>query len=79
MKSIDLRTVSTEEWAAWMADYVASVKDGSLRAEMEADLDPEWVAKYGDASWDAFLVVSGFCSQWDPLLTHPEPRPHGEG
>jgi len=54
----------------------AAIEDGSFRAETDAELDPKWVAQYGDAAWDAALVVSGHCAPWDPLLTHPAPRPH---
>jgi hypothetical protein len=75
LRSIDIGSCTREEFDAWQAEYVASVEDGSLRAEMDAKMDPEWVARYGDASWDAMLVVSGYCSAWDPILTHPAPRP----
>ena len=34
---------------------IAAVEDGSLRKEIEATLDPEWVRKYGDAAWQAVL------------------------
>jgi hypothetical protein len=75
LRSINIRTATKEEFDRWQAEYVAAVEDGSLRAEMDAEMDPEWVARYGDASWDAMLVVSGYCAPWDPILTHPEPRP----
>jgi hypothetical protein len=68
-------TSTPEELEAWRLAFVASVEDGSLRAKVDAKVDPEWNAKYGDSSWDAALVVSGFCAPWDPILTHPEPRP----
>ena len=77
MKKIDLRTATDEEFAAWEAAFNAAIEDGSFRAETDAELDPEWVAQYGDAAWDAALVVSGWCAPWDPILTHPAPRPHG--
>lgn len=32
----------------------------ALRQEIEADLDPEWVKEFGDASWKAALTVMGF-------------------
>ena len=70
-------TMTPEELEAWRIAFVASIEDGSLRAEQDSKLDPEWLAKYGDASWDAAMVVGGILAPWDPLLTHPEPRPPG--
>jgi len=52
--------MTDEELDAWTAEFVASVEDGSLRAETEIGLDPEWLAKYGDASWAAALAVVGY-------------------
>ena len=31
----------------------------ATRKEIEAKLDPEWVAKYGDAAWAAALALIG--------------------
>ena len=83
MRKIDLRTATDEEYAAWGAEFDAAIEDGSLRAEIEAEIDaeggpesdPEWKAKYGDDAWDTALIVSGYCAPWDPILTHPSPRP----
>ena len=60
MRSIDLRTATHEESDAWLAEFIAAVEDGSLRAEMEKGEDPEWQARYGDASWDAALICIGY-------------------
>ena len=71
------------------AEFIAAVEDGSLRAEIDATIEPEWNAKYADNSWDAALVCFGY----GPLParrsrsgTHPETapggaedRPHEEG
>ena len=32
----------------------------ALREEVQSKQDPEWVAKYGDESWNAALAVMGF-------------------
>jgi hypothetical protein len=59
LRSIDIGSCTREEFDAWQAEYVASVEDGSLRAEMTA----ESVAKGGhpitDDEWEAALMVSG--------------------
>ena len=45
----------------------------ALRAEIEAELDPAWVARYGEASWRAALVVFGMADpQTGELLGHAE-------
>jgi len=41
----------------------ALIEDGSLRAEMDAQIDPAWLAKYGDSSWAAALAVIGYGPQ----------------
>jgi hypothetical protein len=83
MRKIDIGSCTRAEFAVWLDEYVAAVEDGSEKAEMDAKLEaklgPEWVARYGDAAWDAALVVSGFCSSWDPILTHPSPPPKPKG
>ena len=68
-------TMTPEEIEADCLAWEASVKDGSLRAKVDAKVDPEWNAKYGDASWEAALFCIGYGSAWDPILTHPAPRP----
>jgi hypothetical protein len=70
MRSIDIRTATHEEFDAWLAEFIAAVEDGSLRAEMEKGEDPEWLARYGDASWDAALMCIGYGP-----LPRPRPRP----
>jgi N-acyl-D-aspartate/D-glutamate deacylase len=62
MRSIDVRTATEAEIAAWSAEFDAAIEDGSLRAEVDATIDPEWNAKYGDASWDAALMCFGYIS-----------------
>jgi len=63
VRKIDLRTATDEEYAAWSAEFDAAIEDGSLRAEIDAKVDaelgPKWNAKYGDASWEAAMIVSG--------------------
>ena len=53
-----------EERDAWAAEFDAAIEDGSLRAEIDAKVDaelgPEWNAKYGDASWNAALMQLGY-------------------
>jgi len=67
-RPIKLGTATPEESDGWLADFIAAVEDGSLRAEMEKGVDTEWLARYGDASWDAALMCFGY----GPL---PSPRP----
>jgi hypothetical protein len=62
MRTIDLRTVTDEEFAAWSAELFAAVDDSSLRAEYDAKVDPEWNAKYGDADWETSLLLLGISS-----------------
>lgn len=38
-----------------------------IRADVEKELDPEWLARYGDWSWAAALALFG---ETDPK-THP--------
>jgi len=64
-------TMTPEEIEADRIAFVASVEDGSLRAKIDAEVDPEWGAKYSDASWEAALVVSGY----GPLPKPPAPKP----
>jgi hypothetical protein len=40
--------------------FSKSLRDGTFRAEAEAKLDPEWVAKYSDQAWRAALVQLGY-------------------
>jgi len=47
--------------------FAKSVEDGSLRAKSDAKIDPEWNAKYGDASWEAALTVFGWPLPSSPL------------
>ncbi|HLX87152.1 MAG TPA: hypothetical protein VKR22_01625 [Acidimicrobiales bacterium] len=35
------------------------------RRERDAAADPEWLARYGEESWKAALVASGFCGPAD--------------
>jgi hypothetical protein len=65
MRAIDLRTATDEEFAAWSAEFLAAVDDGSLRAEIDATIDPEWNAKYGDAAWETSLLLLGISSPTD--------------
>jgi len=65
MRSIDLRTATSEELAAWGAEFDAAVEDGSLREEIEATIDPERNAKYGDKAWYTALVLFGYLSPAD--------------
>jgi hypothetical protein len=66
-------TMTPEELEAWRVAYVASVEDGSLQAEIDAHLDPRWLAEYGDASWRAALACSGYGSPPSPdLVEGPE-------
>ena len=55
--------MTSEELKAWGEAYVASLEDGSQRAEIEAkviaDLGPEWWAEYGEAAWETAQIVSG--------------------
>ena len=64
MRKIDIGSCTKAEFAAWLDEYVAAVEDGSLRAEIDAKVDaelgPEWNAKYGDASWEAALTCIGY-------------------
>jgi hypothetical protein len=53
-------TMTPEEIEADRLAFVASVEDGSLRAKIDAKVDPEWEAKFGDASWEAALTVIGY-------------------
>ena len=62
MRSIDIRTATEAEIAAWNAEFFAAIEDGSLRAEIDATIDPEWNAKYGDNAWDAALMCIGYIS-----------------
>jgi hypothetical protein len=62
MRSIDTRTATHEESDAWLAEFIAAIEDGSLRAKIDATIDPEWNAKYGDNAWETALVLFGYLS-----------------
>ncbi len=57
---------------------LASIEDGSLRAEIDAKMDPEWNAKYGDAAWDNALILIGYEPSPDAAQT-PVPPPDTSG
>jgi len=68
------RGMTKDELEAWRLAFVASVEDGSLRAECEANSDPAWEAQYGDAAWEAALVVSGYGPLPEAVLRSRERR-----
>jgi hypothetical protein len=68
-------TSTPEELEADRLAFVASVEDGSLRARVDAKVDPEWNAKYGDASWEAALMCIGY----GPIGPSEPPKPDGKG
>ena len=65
MRQIDIATATDDEFAAWQAEYVAAIEDGSLRAEITAEniasgkTTPEWEAEFGDKAWQAAMKVLG--------------------
>ena len=61
-RPINLGTATPEESDGWLADFIAAVEDGSLRAEMEKGEDTEWLARYGDNAWETALVLFGYLS-----------------
>jgi hypothetical protein len=65
MRTIDARTATREEFDAWITEFLAAVDDGSMRAEHDAKVDPEWNAKYGDAAWETSLLLLGIDAPTD--------------
>jgi hypothetical protein len=39
--------------------FVESVDEGSLKAAVDANVDPDWDAAYGDHAWDAAIAQLG--------------------
>jgi hypothetical protein len=65
MKKTDKKTAARKddvvdpELHAKFEALTLAIEDGSLRKEIEATLDPEWVKKYGDAAWQAAMDIFG--------------------
>ena len=56
----DLDKTKAESPTPWADRLIAAIEDGSLRAKWEAETDPGWLAKCGDAAWEAFLFAIGY-------------------
>ena len=65
-------TMTPEELEADRLAFVASIEDGSLRARVDAKIDPEWNAEHGDASWEAAMFVIGMGPARPPEVPPPK-------
>jgi hypothetical protein len=68
--------MTPEELEAWRLAYVASVEDGSLRAELDAKAAAKGGPPATDREWETALVVSGYGPLPTDMRAKPRPKTH---